>query len=111
MKKTNYLILILTAGILAVAGCGKSGSSTPPPVGMVDFGALQAAFPTPTPEVSTCLQKLRMTTRYRQYDAALVELDKLSQLPDLNEAQKKVVNNAIEQVKVAVSKMPPAPSQ
>ena len=96
-----------------MAGCGKSGDSAapPPPVGMVDFGALQKAFPTPAPEVAACLEKLRFTTRYRQYDVAMGELDKLTQLPDLTEEQKKVVNGAIEQVKVLVSKMPAPPSQ
>ena len=113
MKNTHYLLIILTAGVLALAGCGKSGDSAapPPPAGMVDYGALDKAFPTPTPEVSACLQKARFSTRYRQYDVAMAELEKLNQLPDITEAQKKVVNNAMEQIKVLVSRMPAPPSQ
>ena len=112
MKNTNYLLIILTAGVLALAGCGKSSDSAPPPpVGMLDFGGLQKAFPTPTPEITASLEKIRFSTRYRQYDVAMVELDKIAQTPDLTEEQKKVVNAAIEQVKVAISKLPAPPAQ
>jgi hypothetical protein len=111
MKMTHYLLIVLTVGILALVGCGKGDSSPPPPAGLVDLGALQAAFPNPTPEVMTSIQKLRNSIRYRQYEVALMELDKLSQAPDLTEPQKKAVNTAIEQSKVAISKMPAVPPQ
>ena len=113
MKNTNYLLIILTAGVLALAGCGKSNEqpAPPPPAGMIDFGALQRAFPNPTPEVAASLQKLRFTARYRQFDAAMVELDKLAQLPNLTDEQKKAVNDAIEQIKKTVSAMPATPAQ
>ena len=113
MKMTNYLIIILTAGVLALTGCGKSGDKSvpPPPAGVVDFSALQTAFPAPTPEITASLQKLRFSARYRQFDATMVELEKLSQAPELTDAQKKAVNDAMEQVKVAVSKMPAPAAQ
>ena len=108
MKITNYLIIILTAGVLALTGCGKSGDKSvpPPPAGVVDFSALQTAFPAPTPEISTSFSKLGFATRYRQFEPALVELDKLSRLPNLTEAQKKAVDEVIEQVKQALAVNP-----
>jgi len=113
MRMTSYLLVLLTVGVLALAGCGKSGESKPaaPPPGVIDLGSLQQAFPAPAPEVSTSLNKLRFAARYRQFPTALVELDKLSRLPNLTEPQKKAVNNAIEQVKVAIKTAPALPAQ
>ena len=110
MKMINYLLVILTAGILALTGCGKE-KAPPLPPGVVDFGPLQAAFPTPSPEIMTSLQKIRMSARYRQFDAAAAELEALKQAPDLNDAQKKAVADAIEKVKVASTQVPANPAQ
>jgi hypothetical protein len=69
----------------------------------MDMAPLQQAFPSPAPEVQASLEKFRMAIRYGQFEPALVELDKLAQLPDLTEAQKKAVNDKIEQVKQRLS--------
>ena len=113
MKTNIYLVMILTAGVLALMGCGKSGDAKPGavPPGVVDLGSLQQAFPEPTPEVTTTLNKLRFSVRYRQLQPALVELEKLSKLPNLTEPQKKAVNDVIEQVKVAIKTLPAPPTQ
>ncbi len=113
MKANRCLLMILAAGVLALAGCGKSGQSKPAavPPGVIDLGSLQQAFPTPTPEVVNTLNKLRFAARYRQFAPALAELNKLSQLPGLTEPQKNAVSNVIEQVKVGIRTAPPAPSR
>jgi hypothetical protein len=100
------------AGGLALAGCGKSSKETaaPPQPGVVDLGPLQNAFPDPTPEVKGSLDKLRFAARYGQFEAELVELDKLIGIPNLTEPQKKVINDIIEQVKAALQARP-APTQ
>ena len=112
MKMIHYLLIVLMAGVLALAGCGKSQEKAPPrQPGVVDLSGLQQAFPTPTPEAQASLDKLRFAARYGQFENSLVELDKLVNLPDLTEPQKKAVNDVIEQVKEAIKLHPPAPAQ
>ena len=112
MKITGYLLVILMGGVLALAGCGKS--NTPAPTartpGRVELGDLLKAFPAPTAEISSSLDKLRIASRYRQFEASLVELDKLTRIPNLTDAQKKAIDEAIEQVKQAIN-LPAKPSQ
>jgi len=100
------------AGTLALVGCGKSSKETAPKSqpGVVDLGVLQTAFPDATGDTKASLDKLRFSARYGQFEAELVELDKLSSTPNLTEPQKKAVNDVIEQVKAALQARP-APSQ
>jgi hypothetical protein len=112
MKATHYLLIVVMAGVLALVGCGKSTPKAPPrQPGVVDLTDLQQAFPTPTPDAKTSLDKLRFSARYGRFEAALVELDKLAGLPDLTDPQKKAINEVIEQVKTAINMRPAAPSQ
>ncbi len=105
MKTIKYLLMILTVGVLAVAGCSKSGDKTQQArqPGRVDLSQLQEQFPNPSPEMAASLQKIRFNCRYRTFDGAQAELDKLAQMPTLTEPQKKAVNDVIEQVKAAVA--------
>ena len=112
MKLIPYLLIVLTASVLALAGCGKSGpAKAPRQPGVVDLSDLQQAFPNPTPEVTACIDKVRFGARYGKFEEGLVELDKLVNMPDLTDAQKKAVNDVIEQVKTAINMRPAAPSQ
>jgi hypothetical protein len=100
MKMTNYLFMILAASVLALAGCGKSSEPQPSATaGAIDIGKLQQAFPTASPEVQNGFDKIRFAVRYRQLPLALAELDKIARMPGLTDAQKKAVNDLIEQVK------------
>ncbi len=109
MKLPYYLLVALTAGLLALVGCGKSGTPKPatPPPGTVDLAPLQQAFPAPTPEITTSLDKLRFAVRYRTFNVALPELEKLTKLPNLTDQQKKAIDDVIQQVKVAMQTPPP----
>jgi hypothetical protein len=113
MKLTSYLVVALVAGLLAVAGCGKSNTPKPgtPIPGAVDVTALQQAFPKPPPEVLAAVDKLRFAIRYRKFDAAFPELEKLSRLPNLTDQQKKAIDDVIGQVKAAMAAAPAAPAQ
>jgi hypothetical protein len=112
MKATRYLLMILTIGVLALAGCGKSDKGPPPrEPGRVDLSQLQQQFPNPAPEVTASLDKLRSACRYRTFDTAQAELDKLAQLPNLTEQQKKAVEDVAEQIKTAIKAEAAAPAQ
>ena len=113
MKTTKYLFLILTVGLLALAGCGKpdKAATTARVPGRVDLSQLQQQFPNPTPEVTACLSKITFACRSRIFDTAQAELDKLAQLPNLTEAQKKAVDEVVEQVKTAMKARAAAPAQ
>jgi len=105
MKTTKYLLMILAVGVFALVGCSKSDKQdkTARVPGRVDLSQMQEQFPSPTPEIAACLDKIRFNCRYRTFDAAQAELDKLVAMPNLTEPQKKAVNEVIEQVKAAVA--------
>ena len=116
MRITPYLFIALMAGVLALAGCGKSNkpeAAAQHQPGVVDLGPLQAAFPADaSPEVKGILDKVRFNTRYGMHEASLAELDKLNGMPNLTDPQKKAVADAIEQVKAAAqAKAAAAPAQ
>src|ERR1035438_7060594 len=78
-KLPNCLLLVLLAGVLALAGSGKAKPSPSPAAGLMNMGKLHEAFPSPAPEVQASLNKLQAAARYGQFEEALVELDKLAQ--------------------------------
>jgi hypothetical protein len=103
-KMTNCLPILLLAGVFALAGCGKSSKPQPSAdAAVMDMRQLQQAFPSPSNEVQSSLDKVRMAIRYRQVEVVLAELDKLANNASLTEPQKKAVNDKIEQVKQAIS--------
>ena len=98
--------------MLALAGCSKSDKGPPPrQPGRVDLSQLQQQFPNPTPEVAACIEKARFACRYRTFDTAQAELDKLAQMPNLTEPQKKAVDEVVEQIKTAIKAGAAAPAQ
>lgn len=106
--------MVLLAGVLASAGCGKSGSdnSTAQHVAAtMDIAKLQQAFPSPTPEQQSTLSKVMTGVRYRQYPDALAALDKLASDSSLTEPQKKAVSDLIAGVKQALAKPPSEPAK
>ena len=112
MKLTRWILGILMVGLLAFTAC-KKGPAEPTldPVDVngvkVDLPKLQACFDESNPDAQASSRKVVMAFRYGQYENALMELDKLANDANLNEKQKKVVTDMIDQVKQVMSKAPP----
>ncbi len=110
MKLVNWLMMVLLAGLVAVAGCGKKESPAPVMQGVtVDLPKLQGAFATASPELQTAVSEVAMGLRYGEYPRAFAALDKLAKDPNLTEPQRKIVSEVTEQVKVLASKATTAP--
>jgi len=110
VKTANWISILLLAGIVAVAGCGKQEAPSTVVQGTtIDMPKLRGAFETATPETQAALSEVNMGVRYRDFARALVALEKLANAPGLTDAQKKVVAEVAEQVKQAASKATTAP--
>jgi hypothetical protein len=112
MKKLNCLCVALGLALFGLAGCNKSvqGTAVPEINGVkVDFPKLQHTFDGAGPEIQQNVSETIQGIRYGMYEKSLEALDKLVNDPNVNDQQKKVVNEMIESVKQLMSKAPPAP--
>lgn len=95
--------------LLAFVGCGKKQPVEQPPVDIggvkVDMPKLQMAFSNGPEDALGDVHQAVAMIRYGKYDNSLVALDKLSNNPALNEQQKKIVNDVIEQMKQVIAKV------
>jgi hypothetical protein len=108
----NRISGILVAGVLVLAGCGKSDSAGDrgiPPA--MDLPKFQQAFPSPTPEQQANIAKVSEGVRYGLYPNALAALDKLAADPALTEAQKKAVSDLVAGVKQTMAKAAASPAR
>ncbi len=112
---TNIIIRIsgiLVAGVLVLAGCGKSDSAGDRGIPRaMDLPKFQQAFPSPTPEQQANIAKVSEGVRYGLYPNAVAALDKLAADPTLTDAQKKAVSDLLAGVKETMAKAPPAPGR
>ncbi len=109
MKPTTWILGIALAGLVAVpgAGCKKEAAAQKAPTYnnvQVNMPKLRAALEKGGQEVQAEMAHVTYGLRYRRYVDALVALDKLKELPSLNDAQKQVVNEISEQVKQVAQK-------
>jgi hypothetical protein len=112
MNMPNRLLVIIAAIVVVVTGCGKKNDAgSPATSAMGALMKLQQSFPTANPDVQPALSKIASGIRYGQYETALPELDKLAAMPNLNDAQKKAVNETMEQIKKAMAATPAKPAQ
>jgi hypothetical protein len=114
MQTRAFAFLILAVCALASAGCKKADpqESIPQFNGVtVDLPKLEPEFTAVGPEVRDSLGLVKRYFRYAQYPQALMELEKLSNIPGLAEPQKKLVLDLIEQTKQVIAKAPPQPGQ
>lgn len=105
---------MLALALVAFAGCSKSGGQGASGTAMdingvkVDIPKLQSTLATVNnPDVQNNLQQVTFGIRYADYMKAMMSLDKLAADPNLNDAQKKVVTQVLEQMKQVVNKPPP----
>ena len=118
MKTANWIMMLMLAGglvgALTLTGCGKPKTAAPAASGgAVDIPKLQQAFAGASPELQTAVSEVAMGLRYGEYARSFAALDKLANAPGITEAQKKIVNEVIEQVKAKATPpaTPPAPAQ
>lgn len=111
MKMTKWIVGLSLAAALGLTGCGKSEKPPPGAVAAADLSKLQAAFPAASPEIQSSMAKIAFGFRYRDYPAALAELQKLANIPSLTEAQKKAVSDFTEQLKKLAAEAAPKPAQ
>jgi len=69
----------------------------------VDVPKLQEAFKGANPDLMNGVTQVSTGIRYGDYMKSLAALDKLASDPNVTEAQKKVVNQVLEQVKQVVN--------
>ena len=81
----------------------------------VDLPKLQASIDaTGNADLQSAVRAVLMDFRYRQYEKALMDIDKLSSDSNLNEEQKKIAGEVLDQIKQVAQKAPPpenAPAQ
>jgi hypothetical protein len=109
MKTINLLFFSVVAAMLVTTGCGKPKPPAAPEMNgvVVDIPALNAAFENASPEIKATVTQVGFNIRYTKYEDALMSLDKLLNDPSVTEAQKKVVNQVIEEAKKLASAAPP----
>jgi hypothetical protein len=113
MKRPNWLYAILAVCSLALAACQKAQPMAP----TVDFYGVKVDWPrldevtNSGPDALASVYMIKRAFRYEQFPQAMVELDKLSSNPNLNDPQKKIVNDLIDQTRQVISKAPPRPGQ
>jgi hypothetical protein len=114
MKITRLFTVFGASCLCLLTGCGKS-EKTPPAAQIegvtVDMPKLQKALEGNTnPEVRNQMTQVAFGVRYGDYPKALMALDQLVNSANVSEAEKKVVNEVLEQVK-KLAQSAPAPAQ
>jgi hypothetical protein len=114
MKAMKLVLgLLLAAGLVGVVGCKKEPKGPEPGAPMVidgvsvDLPKLITSLEGATQEQQATVRNVQMAFRYRQFDKAMMELDKLANDSTLNEEQKKLASQVLEQVKELAQKSPP----
>ncbi len=111
MKMTNLLFGLVAATLLVSAGCSKGDKTPAAPVmnGVtVDIPKLNAAFEESPQQIRSTVTQVGFNIRYNKYEEALMACDKLVNDPAVTEAQKKVVNEVIEEIKKLANAAPAA---
>jgi len=114
MKKTAWILSILTAGLMLFSGvgCKKETASRQPQTLQDGIAQLRTALASASPQAQSNLYSgVIYGVRYGRYMDALVALDRIASDPSLNDAQKQAVSNMVDMVKQAMTNAPAAPGQ
>ena len=110
MKITNWLFAIVIAALLAAGagGCKKQESASAQPATLEDtLTHLRSALVPASPDLQRAYyQNVENTIRYGRYPEALAALTQISSDPSLNEQQKKLLEQAVEQLKQRMAAPP-----
>ena len=116
MKLTKLVLgFVVAIGLAGMIGCGNKGGATSDAMkpmvveGVnVDMPKLQAEVDkTGNADLQSSVRNVVMSFRYRQYDKALMDMEKIVNDPGLNAEQKKLATDVFEQVKQVAAKAPP----
>src|SRR5437879_2385173 len=107
MKPRICVLLLLVVASLTQSGCGKKApplAAAPDAGGVkVDMPKLYAAFATSDPGARAQAADAERDFRYGLYEKSLSELEALTKNPSLDEKQKALVNQVIEQLKQVIN--------
>ena len=110
MNVPNGVSALLAVCLVAVASCKKADQSVAPNTEFygvkVDWPKLDTEFANSDREVQASASLAVRHIRYSQFPEALGDLERLSTNPKLTEAQKKAVNDLLEQTKQVIAKAP-----
>jgi hypothetical protein len=112
LKRTSWILLALTLGLLALsqAGCKKQTVSESPQTLAEGVAQLRAALSTASPEVQSNLYSgVSYNIRYGYYAEALAALGQITGSPGLSDQQKKMANDVAELLKKAIQDQQNAP--
>jgi hypothetical protein len=106
-----HQISCLAVCVLLFPGCGKKEPPAPQSYDIsgvkVDMPKLQTTFQNAPPELLNPVNTASSMVRYGQYERAMQALDGLLSNPALNDAQKKVVTDVLEELKQVIQKAGP----
>jgi hypothetical protein len=110
------IIAIFAVCVVALTGCKKSQQQAVGPrtqyLGVqVDWPKLDTEFSNAPPELQKSAYEIKRDFRYSLFPQAMVALDKLANAPNLNESQKKLVTDLMEQTRQVIAKMGAPPGQ
>ena len=98
--------------LVLLGACGKSSEADKlPPMEFegvkVDTPRLMAEFVNAAPELQKPVNEAVTKVRYKQYLQAMMELDAALKNPGLNDKQKKLIAQVIDQLKEVIAKASP----
>ena len=104
------------AFLVLVGACGKSSESDKqPPMEFegvkVDTPKLMAEFLPAPPELQKQVNDAVTKVRYKQYLEAMMGLDEVLKNPALNDKQKKLIGQVVNQLKELAAKSSPQPNR
>ena len=106
---------VCLAFLVMLGACSKSSEADKqPPMEFegvkVDTPRLMAEFMDASPQLQKPVNDAVTKVRYKLYLQAMMELDEVLKSPGLNDKQKKLIAQVINQLKEVVEKAPPRPN-